>query len=164
MEFEDGIVYDPESVAVEPIAEDKVYAGIRVALEARLDGARIPVQFDIGFGDVVTPAVERAEFTSLLDFPPPVLQVYPVYTVIAEKFHAIVVLGAENSRMKDFYDLWAISGHFDLEGEILRRALAATFERRQTPIPAAPPYALTRGFATARTKLTQWDGGDAASR
>lgn len=158
MAFEDGITYDPETVVAEPIAEDKVYAGVRVTLQAGLDGARIPVQFDIGFGDVVTPAAERAEFTPLLDFPPPVLQTYPVYTVIAEKFHAMVVLGAENSRMKDFYDLWVIAGRFEMEGAILRRALAATFERRQTSIPAALPYALTPGFASDKTKLTQWDG------
>ncbi|MBI3043498.1 MAG: nucleotidyl transferase AbiEii/AbiGii toxin family protein [Betaproteobacteria bacterium] len=158
MAFEDGITYDPETVAAEAIAEDKVYAGIRVTLQAGLDGARIPVQFDIGFGDVVTPAAERAEFTTLLDFPPPVLRIYPVYTVIAEKFHSMVVLGAENSRMKDFYDLWAIAGRFELEGAILRRALAATFERRATPVPVETPFALTPGFASDKAKLAQWSG------
>lgn len=158
MAFEDGITYDPGTVKAEPIAEDKVYAGIRVTLQAGLDGARIPVQFDIGFGDVVTPAAERAEYSALLDFPPPVLQTYPVYTVIAEKFHAIVVLGAENSRMKDFYDLWTIARRFELDGAILRQALAATFERRATPVPARTPFALTPAFASDDVKRAQWSG------
>lgn len=129
MAFEDGIVFDPSSVKAEEIAEDKLYSGLRVTLAAELDGARIPVQVDVGFGDAVTPAPETVRYPTLLDFPAPELAAYPVYTVISEKFHAMVVLGEANSRMKDFYDLWAIARRFELDGELLAEAIKATFKR-----------------------------------
>lgn len=81
---------------------------------------------------------------------------YPIYAVVAEKFHAMVALGVENSRMKDFYDLWAIARRFGLDGETLARSLAATFERRRTPLPAEAPIALTGDFADLSVKAAQW--------
>lgn len=84
------------------------------------------------------------------------LRAYPVYTVIAEKFHAMVVLGEQNSRMKDFYDLWAISRKFDLDAGLIAEALAATFERRKTPLPNDEPVALSRGFAESEAKKRLW--------
>jgi hypothetical protein len=77
-------------------------------------------------------------------------------TVIAEKFEAMVLLGIGNTRMKDFYDLWYLSQHFTFEGDLLGRAIAATFERRRTPIPTDTPLALTNEFADDETKQRQW--------
>lgn len=103
--FEDGIVFEADSVRAREIAEEKAYSGIRMNFVASLDRVKIPMQFDIGFGDAVTPGPERIRYPVLLDFPAPELRAYPVYTVIAEKSHAMIVLGMQNSRMKDFYDL-----------------------------------------------------------
>jgi hypothetical protein len=60
------------------------------------------------------------------DMPMPRLRVYPRYTVIAEKLHAIVSLGITNSRMKDFFDLWILTRHSELDATILRQAVTAT--------------------------------------
>lgn len=155
--FEDGIVYDAASVRAEQIAEDKVYVGARVTFEAELANARIPVQIDVGFGDAVTPEPETVEYPALLDFPRPKLRAYPVHTVIAEKFHAMVVLGEDNSRMKDFYDLWAISRRFDVELSVLAKAIAATFARRKTELPEGTPIALGARFAGSAVKQRQWE-------
>jgi hypothetical protein len=92
----------------------------------------------------------------LLDLPAPRLRAYPRETVIAEKFQAMVALGRANSRMKDFYDIWLLSRTYEFEGDALARAIAATFARRKTAIPAEPPYALTRAFADDRAKQQQW--------
>lgn len=154
--FEDGIVFDSDSVRAREIAKDKTYAGIRVNFVAHLARARIPVQFDIGFGDAVTPAPERIQFPVLLDFPAPTLRAYPIYTVIAEKFHAMIVLGMQNSRMKDFYDLWAMSRRFEFDGAVLSDALSATFARWQTPLPEGVPVALSDEFADSQIKTNQW--------
>jgi hypothetical protein len=83
---DDGIVFDADTVRAQEIAEEKAYTGIRVNFVGRLDGAKIPMQFDIGFGDAVTPGPENIEYPALLDFPPPTLRAYPIYTVVAEKF------------------------------------------------------------------------------
>jgi len=156
MTFEDGIVYDPATVDAAEIAEDKAYIGARVSFRATLAGARIPVQVDIGFGDAVTPEPVAIEYPVLLDTPAPQLRAYPVYTVIAEKFHAMVLLGEQNSRMKDFYDLWAISRKFELDPAVVASAVAATFERRKTPLPESEPVALSRRFAESDAKKRLW--------
>ena len=93
-------------MTVTPIREEQRYGGQRVRLRAELHGARISLQFDIGFGDAVTPAAEWVEVPVVLaGSDRPQLKAYPVYTMIAEKFEAMVQLGMANSRMKDFYDL-----------------------------------------------------------
>src|SRR2546430_11009016 len=81
---DDGIAFDPTSVKAQEIRKDANYAGIRITLLGLLDGARCPVQADIGFGDAVTPAPEEIEYPVLLnDLPAPKLRAYPRYTVIA---------------------------------------------------------------------------------
>jgi hypothetical protein len=154
---EDGIVFDPTSVKAQAIRKDANYAGIRITLMGLLDGARCRVQADIGFGDVVTPAPEEIDYPVLLDdLPSPKLRAYPRYTVIAEKFEAIVSLGIANSRMKDFFDLWVLTRASDLDIAILRQAITATFGRRGTTLPTATPLGLSEEFAADNTKQTQW--------
>jgi len=156
MAYEDGIVFDGNSVSVAEIAEDKAYSGLRVTLRAELAGAEIPVQIDVGFGDVVVPGAEKVRYPPLLEFPAPELDACPVYTVIAEKFQAMVMLGEANSRMKDFYDLWAIGKRFDLDGATLAQAIKATFERRKTALPKGRPIALKKEFGDIPGRGAQW--------
>jgi hypothetical protein len=131
---------------------------MRVTLEARLGKIRIPLQVDIGFGDVVTPEAQREEFPTLLDFPAPTLLTYPRETSIAEKFEAIVNLGLTNSRMKDYYDIWLLSQQFDFDGANLVRAIEATFSRRRAVLPNKLPIGLSIEFVSDAGKLSQWDG------
>ena len=152
----DGIQYDPETVRAEEIREDNVYEGIRVRLRSELAGANIGLQFDIGFGDVVTPGPEDITYPTILDQEAPVLKAYPVYTVIVEKFEAMVKLGIANSRMKDFYDLWVLTNKIELEEKILKEAVQATFKRRRTEIPKGIPLALTSEFSENESKKKQW--------
>lgn len=157
MEVEDGIAFDPASVKGAEIRKEANYAGIRITLMGTLDGARCPVQADIGFGDAVTPAPEETTYPVLLDdLPSPKLRVYPRYTVIAEKYEAITSLGIANSRMKDFFDLWVLTRHSELDAAILRQALMATFARRGTTLPAATPVGLSDEFAADAAKQMQW--------
>lgn len=152
----DGIVFIPDSVSGMDIREEQEYDGVRVTLEARLGVARIHLQVDIGFGDVVTPAPNDTDYPTLLDFPAPYLRVYPQETVVAEKFQAMVHLGMANSRMKDFYDLWIMGKTFPFEGGKLARAISATFSRRRTSLPEQLPLTLTAEFFDDPAKQTQW--------
>ena len=157
IDLNDGIVFDPQSVRADAIREDNLYGGLRVRLNGRIGNVRCALQVDVGFGDAVTPEPVSVVFPVLLpDFPAPKLRVYPVYTVIAEKYHAMVVLGLANSRMKDFYDLAVIAQRTELQGAVLAQAIAATFARRNTPLPAQPPVALTREFSGDGDKQRQW--------
>ena len=153
---DDGLVLLTGSIRVERIREEEEYAGVRVLLEARLGSARIPLQIDIGFGDIVTPAAVEVAYPTLLDFPAPHLWAYPQESVVAEKFEAMVKLGIANSRMKDFYDLYVLSREFEFDGASLSAAIAATFERRQTMLPSSAPLALTSEFCDTPAKQVQW--------
>lgn len=154
--IDDGITFEATSVRGEDIREEARYAGIRIILTYHIGRARGSVQVDIGFGDVVTPAPIAVEFPTLLAFPSPCLQAYPPETVIAEKFEAMVSLGQTNSRMKDFYDLYQLARTFPFDGHQLGQALQATFMRRQSPLPATLPLALTDDFSHSATKSIQW--------
>lgn len=158
----DGLEFIGESVKANPIREEAVYGGIRVNVEARLANIRINVQSDIGFGDAVTPGPLDIDFPALLDFPAPRLKSYPIYTVVAEKLEAVVLLGEANSRMKDFYDLWFLSRNFEFEGETLVSAIRATFNRRKTPLPDELPTGLRDEFPAIKT--VQWNAFQRKSR
>ena len=157
MDLGDGIVFDPDSVKADAIREDNTYGGTRITLVARIGSARCALQIDVGFGDAVTPGPQTVAYPTLLgDFPAPTLRVYPVYTVIAEKYQAMVMLGQANSRMKDFFDLAVIARRTELDGATLATAIAATFSRRQTALPTERPLALTQQFSEDAAKLRQW--------
>jgi hypothetical protein len=93
----------------------------------------------------------------LTDLPAPKLKVYPRYTVVAEKFEALVSLGMANSRLKDYFDLWILSQHAEFNGSLLLKAITATFKRRNTIIPANIPIGLSPVFSTNEQKQTQWN-------
>ena len=157
MDLGDGIVFDADSVKADAIREDNTYGGTRITLVARIGSARCALQIDVGFGDAVTPGPQTVAYPTLLgDFPAPALRVYPVYTVIAEKYQAMVMLGQANSRMKDFFDLAVIARRTELDGATLAAAMAATFSRRQTALPTERPLALTQQFSEDAAKLRQW--------
>ena len=142
---DDGLMF--EGVSVSAITALQGYGGVGVRIVARLEAARITVNVDVGFGDKITPRPERVDFPVLLDLPPPQIRAYPAETVVAEKLHAMVVLGERNTRMKDFFDVLYLAKNFEFEGTVLLEAVQGTFQRRRTPLPAALPIALTDTFA-----------------
>jgi Nucleotidyl transferase AbiEii toxin, Type IV TA system len=157
IDADDGVRYDTQGMKLAPIREDNLYGGTRLSMLAFVGSARLPVQVDIGFGDAITPAPELVTYPTLLDgMDAPRLRAYPVYTVIAEKFQAMVELGINNSRMKDLFDLAVIARSTTLDGSILIDALRATFARRGTALPATTPIALSLEFAADPAKVRQW--------
>lgn len=132
---DDGVVFDIERLEAAPIREGVEDGGVRVRTAATIGGARVPIQVDVGFGDVITPGPVEIDYPVLLDAPVPHLRAYPVETVVAEKLHALVTLGIANSRLKDYYDLWLIAETFQLERSLLARAVRQTFDRRETALP-----------------------------
>jgi predicted nucleotidyltransferase component of viral defense system len=157
VEVDDGVRFDLKGLRIEAIREELEYGGSRLRTTAALAGARTPITVDIGFGDAVEPGVEDIDLPVLLDMPSPHLRAYPIETVIAEKFHAMVVLGRANSRMKDYYDVWMLTSTLELEPERMRRAIEATFVRRNTEIPVTVPDGLSDNFSADAGKERQWN-------
>ncbi|MBV8636253.1 MAG: nucleotidyl transferase AbiEii/AbiGii toxin family protein [Burkholderiaceae bacterium] len=154
---DDGIIFDQASVQAAPIRKEANYEGLRITLIGTLDNARCSVQIDVGYGDAVTPAPELVQFPTLLeDVAAPSLRAYPVYTVIAEKYEAIVSLGMANTRMKDYFDLWFLATYAEIDDAVLLQAVQATLSRRRTDVPTNVPMGLASAFATSPIKQQQW--------
>lgn len=154
---DDGIEFDPGSVTAEEIRKEAGYGGIRVILVGELAKARCKTQIDVGFGDVVTPAPVDSVYPVLLnDLPAPRLRAYPAYTVIAEKLHAITLLGMTNSRLKDYFDLALLLEREALDMKLLSQAIKATFERRGARVPDAVPLGLNPAFAQDASRQALW--------
>lgn len=115
------------------------------------------MQVDVGFGDAVVPGPVQVDYPAILDFPAPVLRGYTRESAVAEKFHAMALRGLLNSRMRDFFDVWALSRQFEFEGAELSAAVRETFSRRGLEVPA-DPVALSEEFAKDPGKAQQWKG------
>jgi len=153
---DDGLLFDPDSIQTDDIRDDQEYHGVCVRLLGFLGRARLAIQIDVGFGDVLTPEPQQIDYPTILDFPAPRLCAYHPATVVAEKLNATVILGALNSRMKDFYDMHAILTHTGIDDELLRTAIRGTFERRNVALPEQLPVAFTPEFLENGIKETQW--------
>jgi len=150
---DDGLVFDPETIRAESITEDADYHGMRIRFDGKLGTARVRMQIDIGFGDIIYPEATKSELPTMLDHPAPSLLCYSRESAIAEKFEAMVKLGELNSRMKDFYDIWLLSRLFDFGGNSLSEAIRLTFENRETAIPLDVP---AFGAEFAESKQVLW--------
>ena len=153
---DDGIVFDSGDIEIEPFREHDEYDGIRALFWAEISDAQIRMRIDIGFGNAIQPPPIDTQYSVLLDDPHPQIRVYPREAVVAEKFHAMVVLGERNSRYKDFYDLHALAQHFAFDGNHLVCAIGATFETRCTTISQTLPVALTPRFYDDADRAEQW--------
>jgi predicted nucleotidyltransferase component of viral defense system len=156
IKLDDAVVFDIGALVVDQVREESGYSGLRLKTYAIVDGARIRVVIDIGYGDAIEPGLNDIELPVLLDQPAPTLRAYPYETVIAEKFQAMVALGLANSRLKDFYDIWILAQTYEFKDDRLAQAIAATFARRKTEIPTERPDGLTPAFAADPTKQQQW--------
>ena len=153
---DDGMEYLVDSIQISSIHEETAYGGRRIHLYARLGNARLRLQIDVGIGDAVTPGPEWVELPQMLDLPAPKLRAYRPETSIAEKFETIVSRGLINSRLKDYFDIYALSEHEAFDGTVLSQAIRDTFQRRETPIPVELPLGLTKQFINELGKSVQW--------
>ncbi len=151
---EDGLIFDASTIKGERIKEDADYEGVRVRFVGTLENARVIMQIDVGFGDIVHPSPELMALPTVLDLPAPELLCYSRESAIAEKFEAMIKLGELNSRMKDFYDIWLLSRQFEFANEELSKAIQLTMDNRETELPKEIT-AFSPDFVQSKQK--QWE-------
>lgn len=151
----DGLFFLADSIVTEEITKDSEYKGTRVLMDARMDNVRLRIQIDFGVGDVMVPGPRMIEYPAFLDSDTINLLAYPLESAIAEKLHAMVARGNANSRMKDFYDVWMCSSHLDFEADTLLKAVIATFQNRETPLPSGEFEAIKASFVEQHR--VQWN-------
>jgi hypothetical protein len=152
----DGLVFNSQTVKGQRIKEGADYEGVRVKFRGFLEKARISMQIDVGFGDIIYPKPKIVNYPVILDFPKPQLKGYPVESVVSEKFETMVKLGLLNSRMKDFYDIWLIMRQFNFDGLKLVEALKGTFRHRKTLLPRVTPLFVEEIYDEQSDRQTLW--------
>ncbi|HNY86071.1 MAG TPA: nucleotidyl transferase AbiEii/AbiGii toxin family protein [Candidatus Hydrogenedentes bacterium] len=153
---DDGADFFSSGIEIEEIREAENYQGLRVAIPGLLGNIHLHVSVDVGFGDAVVPAPQKVAYPVLLDLPHPKMNAYPREAVVAEKVDAMILFGLQNSRMKDYYDLWTLARYFSFESDTLARALNATLNRRGRDLSPGMPSGLADEFAANLAKQTQW--------
>jgi predicted nucleotidyltransferase component of viral defense system len=152
---EDGISFVIDAITAEPIRHQEHYHGFRVRVLGILATAKVSLQIDVGFGDAIEPPAVFEAYPVALDAPAPLIRAYPREAAIAEKLHAMVSHGLENSRYKDFYDVYLLSSRFAFSGASMAAAITATFTRRNTT-ELGSPVALTDAFYDDPARAGQW--------
>ena len=153
---EDGVVFDAATLRIRNIRGDQQAGGLRGRLQGSLGVIRLSLQMDIGFGDVITPEREQRNYPTLLDLPAPRLWTYSRETMVAEKLEAMVSLGADNSRVKDLWDIACLARGFAFDGETLRTAIDETFRQRGTSFTGERPVALLPAYYDDTARAQHW--------
>jgi predicted nucleotidyltransferase component of viral defense system len=153
---EDGVLFLNDTITTSEINKEGRYTGIRLKIDGRLGNIRQMLQIDIGFGDIVTPAPIEMTYPTLLPMPSPHIIAYSVETVIAEKFEAMITLAAQNTRMKDFYDVFRLLQNHNYQDAILSEAIRNTFKQRETPF-EKDPVVFSKDFAESPKRHIEWD-------
>jgi hypothetical protein len=153
---EDGLTFDLDHKATRELRVDSPHPTIRAMIDARLHTRHAPVQvrvmLDVSQGEGIYPELRRARMPQTCKgFEPPEIACYPWQTVVAEKLHAILMHGMSSTRMKDYYDLIAISRHMDMSVDELAEAVVVAFAVSGRPIIVEPP-GLSDAFAATREK------------
>lgn len=138
VDLDDGVWFRFESQV--DLATQGEYGGIRQIYRAgigevlkNLRKAQI-IHFDLGIGDPITPGPQKVATPALFQQSENISwSVYPVETIIAEKLHALISHGDENSRSKDVHDLAVFLPKAD--ATVLRDALKRCFDFRKTDLP-----------------------------
>lgn len=152
---EDGVTFDVGSISVENIMNDKEYLGLNVKVHASLDTVRQWISIDVGFGDSVVGEKEMSYPVLLENLPRANIFAYSVESVVAEKFHAMVMLDEGNSRMKDFFDVYQILKNQKVNKRVLESAIKATFKARKMEYHSEVNL-FTLGFANNESRNVLW--------
>lgn len=119
-------------ISIGDIREDDDYAGYRVSLSANYPPMAVPLKLDITTGDKITPKEISYEFKLLLEERSIRVLAYNLETVLAEKLETIISRGNQNTRPRDYYDIYILSKlqSNNIEIEQLKSAVHATAEKR----------------------------------
>lgn len=157
---EDGVVFglEAQDLQLRALPFGRTQGAIRARLKATLGKIQLPLQVDVGFGDLPFPEREKCAFPVLLDQPIPTIWTYRRETHVAEKFHAMVQHGHDNSRMKDFWDIAALAARFPFHGPTLREAIQHAFFVRGTILGDQVPTLLDPSFFSNEERQRMWTG------
>lgn len=159
---DDGVRFDTSTIQTQVIRESDHYSGVRASLTAHLGSAQLIVRLDVNFGDPVTPEPRVIHLPSLRPSLPAVSVLgYPLETVLAEKLCTALALGAANTRIRDYTDVYTLITRHPIRFETFRRAFTTTAKYRNVqPKPFAEAVSVftdlrSGAYQTYRAKLAE---------
>lgn len=128
----DDVVFSFERIG--EIREDDEYSGYRITLSASYPPMAVPLKLDITTGDKITPKEIIYEFRLLLEDRSIRVLAYNLETVLAEKLETVISRGDQNTRARDFYDIYILQRQQgkNIENKALKAALSATADKRNS--------------------------------
>lgn len=134
---DDGVEFRTGTVTARVIRDDELYSGVRIAMDCAIATAIVKLRLDVNFGDPITPGPQEVELPALRPDEPPVRVLgYSIETVLAEKIATAIALGPANTRVRDYVDIYTITGGQSVTHAAARTALVETAKYRGTPIAA----------------------------
>ena len=132
IDLKDNITFEIENI--KDIREEELYSGFEVNLKADFDGLKTNLMIDITTGDIITYKEVEFKYNTLFDNDTINIMTYNYETIIAEKFESIISRNIDNTRMKDYYDLYMFVNlkWNDINKETLRKAIINTSKNRET--------------------------------
>lgn len=153
--LEDGTSFSVENAY--EIMEDSEYGGVRIEMRARLGKTEIPMKIDISTGDALTPAAVGYAYRLLLEDRTINILAYNVETVLAEKAETMLARSTFNTRMRDFYDMWALTNAGSkVDRKILADAVAATIANRGNGVSLDASENLLKALAASDAMHANW--------
>lgn len=130
IQIEDGMAFKIKSVVA--IMDEADYPGVRVMLDTTLETMHTPLKIDFSTGDIITPSEVMYSFRLLFEERAISILAYNLETVLAEKLETLLARGTANTRMRDFYDIYALEStqSHNIDRAVLRAAFANTSEKR----------------------------------
>lgn len=132
IDLDDNVKLEIENV--KDIREEDLYSGFEVNLKAEIDGLKTNLMIDITTGDVITYKEVEFKYSTIFDNETINIMTYNYETIIAEKFESIISRNIDNTRMKDYYDLYMFVNlkWNDINKDTLRKAIINTSKARET--------------------------------
>lgn len=128
--IDDDINFEFSGIA--DIREDDEYGGYRVSLSGNYPPMAVPLKIDITTGDKITPREMMYSFNLMFEERSINVLAYTVETILAEKLETIISRGDQNTRPRDFYDVYILNTlqKQNIDNKILKDAFAATVKKR----------------------------------
>lgn len=129
---DDGISFRLNNIG--EIREGDEYTGYRVALSADYEKMGVPLKLDITAGDRITPREIEYSYRLMLEDRSISVLAYNLSTILAEKLETVISRGDQNTRPRDYYDIYILTKlqAENIDINTLKAALDATAQQRSS--------------------------------
>ena len=157
IELDDDVSFSFRSIG--EIREGDEYAGYRVSLSANYPPMAVPLKLDITTGDRITPKEIEYRFKLLLEDRSISVLAYNLETIMAEKLETVISRGDQNTRPRDYYDIYILTKlqYSNINLDQLKEALGATAEKRGSSIMAKDYRRIMNAVKNSEVMQRQWN-------